>query len=148
MGALPSGAIANTNALTWTAPVQWQEKSPGTVRKGSYTIKGEGGTVGDLGITAFPGDTGGMHANINRWRGQIGLPSAGIKEVESALERIDSNGLHIDVVELIGPGGIRLLGAIVPHGAETWFFKLTGPDALIARERAAFREFILTIRVR
>lgn len=148
MGALPSGALTATNALAWIAPAHWQEKAPGTVRKGSYVINGDGGTVGDLGITAFPGDTGGLHANINRWRGQIGLSNIGNKEVEAGIEHIDVNSLHIDFVDMVGPNGIRLLGAIVPHGTETWFFKLTGPDALIARERAAFREFILTIRVR
>lgn len=148
MGALPDAAVGNTNALTWTAPAQWQAKAPGSVRKGSYAVNGEGGTVGDLGITAFPGDTGGLHANINRWRGQIGLNPIGNAEVDASLEHIDANGLHIDFADMVGPNGIRLLGAIVPHGGETWFFKLTGPDALVSKERAAFREFIQTIKVR
>jgi hypothetical protein len=118
------------------------------VRKGSYTLVGEAGATGDLGITAFPGDTGGLHANINRWRGQIGLAPAGNAEIEAAIEHIDANGLHLDFVDLVGPQGVRLLGAIVPFNQETWFFKLTGPDALIAKERAAFRDFIQTIKPR
>lgn len=148
MGALPSGAVAAGNALTWTAPAHWQAKAPGMVRKGSYTLVGEAGATGDLGITAFPGDTGGLHANINRWRGQIGLAPAGNAEIEAAIEHIDANGLHLDFVDLVGPQGVRLLGAIVPFNQETWFFKLTGPDALIAKERAAFRDFIQTIKPR
>lgn len=148
MGALPSSAVAQGNALKWSAPAHWQERAPGSVRKGSYTIVGDHGASGDLGITAFPGDTGGLHANINRWRGQIGLAAAGNTEIEQSIEHLNVNDLHIDFVEMVGPSGIRLLGAIVPHENSTWFFKLTGPDALIARERAAFRDFIHTIQVR
>lgn len=147
MGALPSSAVAAGNALVWTAPESWQPKNPGSVRKGSYAINGPEG-AGDLGITAFPGDTGGLHANINRWRGQVGLPAASGAEIDRSVEHIDVNGLHIDFVEMVGPSGIRLLGGIVPHQNETWFFKLTGPDALIARERDAFRAFLLTVKVR
>jgi hypothetical protein len=145
---LPAGSVSQNNALTWTAPAHWQPKAAGSVRKGSYTVPGDAGAAGDLGITAFPGDTGGLHANVNRWRGQIGLPPVGNAEVESSIEHIDVNGLHVDFVDLVGPQGIRLLGAIVPYEKETWFFKLTGPDALIAKERQAFRDFIQTIKVR
>lgn len=144
---LPEGSVAKNNALTWTAPAHWQERAPGSIRKGSYTVSGEAGS-GDLSITAFPGDTGGLHANVNRWRGQIGLAPVGNAEVEAALEHIDANGLHIDFVDLSGPQGMRLLGAIVPLERETWFFKLTGPEALLAKERQAFRDFISTIKTR
>jgi hypothetical protein len=148
MGALPDSAVAAGNALTWSAPASWQAKAPGSVRKGSYAIVGDAGATGDLGITAFPGDTGGLHANINRWRGQIGLQPAGPAEIEGNLERFQANGLSIDFVDLTGPQGVRLLGAIVPFNNETWFFKLTGPEALIARERAAFRAFLDTVKPR
>ncbi len=147
MGALPAGAVSKNNALTWTAPAHWQERAPGSIRKGSYTITGEGG-AGDLSITAFPGDTGGLVANVNRWRGQVGLGQQSEAEVQASIEHLDSNGFHIELVEMVGPQGVRLLGAIVPHEKETWFFKLTGPDALIAKERQAFRDFILTVKVR
>lgn len=148
MGSLPASAVSQNNALTWTAPSHWQPKAPGSVRKGSYAVPGEGGAAGDLAITAFPGDTGGLVANVNRWRGQIGLSPISEAEVKSSIEHLDSNGFNMEVVEMVGPQGVRLLGAIVPHQQETWFFKLTGPDALIAKERQAFRDFILTVKVR
>ncbi len=148
MGALPGSAVAQGNALKWTAPAHWQAKAAGSVRKGSYAIPGENGAAGDLSITAFPGDTGGLHANINRWRGQVGLAPASNAEIDQSVEHLDVNGLHVELVEMVGPSGIRLLGAIVPHQQETWFFKLTGPDALIAGEKAAFRAFVQTVQVR
>lgn len=148
---LPAGAVSKNNALVWTAPASWQERAPGSIRKGSYTVPGEAGAAGDLSITAFPGDTGGLHANVNRWRGQIGLAPIADADVEKSIEHIDANGLHITFVEMVGTSGnppMRLLGAIVPHERETWFFKLTGPDPLVASQREAFRTFLTTIKVR
>jgi len=148
---LPDGAVSKNNALAWTAPSHWQERAPGSIRKGSYTVPGEGGAVGDLSITAFPGDTGGLHANVNRWRGQVGLAPISDAEVEKSIEHFEANGLHMEIVELVGASGnppMRLLGAIVPHENETWFFKLTGPDTLVAGQREAFRTFLTTIKVR
>src|SRR5690349_7462887 len=42
-------------ALAWTAPGHWQAKPPTAMRKGTYTIVGNGAEA-DLSITAFPGD--------------------------------------------------------------------------------------------
>lgn len=148
---LPAGAVSKNNALVWTAPATWQERAPGSIRKGSYTVPGEGGAVGDLSITAFPGDTGGLHANVNRWRGQIGLAPISDAEVEKSITQFEANGLKITFVDMVGTSGnppMRLLGAIVPYERETWFFKLTGPDALVASQREAFRTFLTTIKVR
>ncbi|MES1194548.1 MAG: hypothetical protein ABUL65_01550, partial [Opitutus sp.] len=68
--AVPTGS----DNLAWTAPADWTAKAPGAMRKGSFTVKGADGSEADLSITAFPGDTGGLLANLNRWRGQISLP--------------------------------------------------------------------------
>jgi hypothetical protein len=154
MGAMPGGgapSVSADNALTWTAPANWVAKAPGMVRKGSYNIPGDAGAAGDVAITAFPGDTGGLFANVNRWRGQIGLPPIAESALESAIEHLDLNGFHIVLVDLTGTVNgqpTRLLGAIVPHDGQTWFFKLTGPAALVTKEQAAFRDFLATIKVR
>ncbi|MEO6245264.1 MAG: hypothetical protein ABIQ12_07490 [Opitutaceae bacterium] len=134
-------------ALTWTAPAQWTAKAPGAMRKGSYTVKGDGAD-GDLSITAFPGDVGGDLANLNRWRGQIGLAPVKQAELETTTQHLDRNGLHMTVVNIVGTGAgaQRILGAMVPHAGATWFFKLTGPDALVAREQVAFAAFLDSIK--
>jgi hypothetical protein len=152
----PGGNMANTPvttasgpALTWTAPTHWTAKPAGAMRKGSYTIKAPGiEGEADLSITAFPGDVGGELANLNRWRGQIQLPPIGQAEIESTTQHVDRNGLHITVVDMAGPGAgaMRILGAIIPHGGATWFFKLMGPDAIVVKEKAAFTAFIETIK--
>lgn len=154
MGALPDGtspAVAPGNALVWTAPAHWQPKPAGAVRKGSYNVPGPGGAVADLAITAFPGDTGGLFANVNRWRAQVGLAPIAESALATTVEHLDLGALQIELVDFLGTANgqpTRLVGALVPHEGQTWFFKLTGPDALVAAERPAFRAFLATLQAR
>ena len=158
-GAAASGdqSMANTavptasgSDLTWIAPAEWTVKPNGPMRKGSFSVKGDGGEA-DLSITAFPGSTGGLLANVNRWRGQLGLPPLGEGELESNTVHLDTGDLHMVVVDFVGHSGeksTRILGAIVPHDTDTWFFKLMGPDALVEAGKPAFLQFLHTIKSR
>jgi hypothetical protein len=140
-------ATASGNSLTWQGPSHWTNMGGAGMRKGTFTIAGEGGATAELAITAFPGDVGGDVANVNRWRGQISLAPQSPDEVMRSLQRMETNGLKIAWVEIAGSGAnaTRVLGAMVPHEGATWFFKLTGPDALVAKEKGAFVEFLKTI---
>lgn len=140
-------ATASGAPLAWTAPAKWTAKPAGAMRKGSYAVKGDEGEA-DFAITAFPGDVGGDLANLNRWRGQLSLPALNQSDFAAATEHEDHNGLHMTVVDILGTGDKpqRILGAMVPHGGATWFFKLTGPAALVAREKSAFTAFLATIK--
>ncbi len=144
--AVPTGG----DNLTWTAPAHWTAKPASAMRKGSFTIK-DGDAEADLSITAFPGDTGGLLANLNRWRGQISLPPLTEGQLDANREHVDIGALHVDVMDFAGTANgapTRIIGAVVPLEGETWFFKLMGPEALVAREKAAFREFLGTVRPR
>jgi len=158
----PAPAAADTSAmaatavptadgadLTWTAPATWTPKPAGAMRKGSYTVAGDNGAEADVSVTAFPGDVGGELANLNRWRGQIQLPPLAEAELAGAVLRSERQGLSFAVVDFANPAGarpVRVVGAIVPFRGATWFFKLTGPDALVAREKPAFLAFLETVR--
>jgi len=144
--AVPTGS----NSLAWTAPAHWVAKPPSAMRKGSFAIKGEnGGADADLSITAFPGDTGGLLANLNRWRGQISLPPLAARELEGSLQHFDGEGLHFEVVDFAGTANgtpTRILGAVLSRPGETWFFKLMGPDALVAAQKEDFLNFLRTVK--
>ncbi|HWA86122.1 MAG TPA: hypothetical protein VG710_07875, partial [Opitutus sp.] len=151
-----AGNMANTAVvkaegpgLQWTAPAHWQNQPAAAMRKATYAVTGDDGATADVSITAFPGDVGGEFANVNRWRSQLGLPPLAESALDAAITRRAQAGLHLTIVDFAGAGpaaGHRLLGAIVPFDNATWFFKLTGPDALVARERDAFLEFLGTIK--
>jgi hypothetical protein len=151
----PGGSMANTavptaggSDLKWTAPDSWTPKSGSSMRKGSYAVKRDGAEA-DLAITAFPGDTGGLHANLNRWRGQVGLSPASPAELDAALQHVDGQGLHFEVIDLVGTAGnppTRLIGAIATYNGNSWFFKLLGPDPVVAAEKPAFLQFLQTVK--
>lgn len=150
-GGMSAGTVdsAAGPALIWTAPTHWRTKPGSAVRKGSYAIGDEGTATADLAITAFPGDVGGDLANVNRWRSQLQLPPIGSDELPTVLTHVDHNGLHMNLVELVNGDGaeaMRMLSAIVPFAGATWFFKLTGPSELVAKEKPAFVQFLSTIR--
>jgi len=143
--AVPTGS----DSLTWTAPTHWTAKPLGQMRKGSFAVKGADGTEADLSITAFPGNTGGMLANLNRWRGQISLPPLAETQLDSVLEHLDGDGFHFDLADFAGTANgapTRILGAVLSRPGETWFFKLMGPDALVAAQKDAFRAFLRTVK--
>jgi hypothetical protein len=115
------------------------------MRKGSFAVPIDGGPAADLSITAFPGDVGGEPANINRWRGQIQLAPANESELAAAITRFESGGLKFAVVDFES-GQQRLLGAIIPFQGSTWFVKLMGPSAELAKEKPAFLAFLKTMK--
>lgn len=145
----PLAASAEAGGLVWTAPVAWKVIAGSAMRKGSYAIGPEGGPVADLAITAFPGNVGGDLANVNRWLGQLARPPITEAELPATLTPFSANGLAMQVVDLTGgtaEAPLRMLGVIVPQAGSTWFFKLTGPDSLVAQEKSAFLEFLKTVK--
>ena len=108
----------------------------------------------ELTVAAYE-DRGGLEANVNRWRGQVGAAPLSSAEVAS-LPRVQmlSNG-QATLVEAYGPfQGMRggriddggVLGAIVSNERFTLFAKLTGPEAVLRAEKERFIEFLASLR--
>ena len=136
-------ATDGSASLVWQARADWQNKPGNAMRKGSYAVG-----AAEVAITAFPGDVGGVLANVNRWRGQVGLDPLEEAGLAQATQALDSNGLHFVVVDA-GPasaGGQRILAALLPWQGSTWFFKLTGPDDAVAAAKPAFLSFLRTVK--
>jgi len=132
--------------LTWSAPSEWKLQPAAPMRKASYSVTGPEGSA-DLSVTAFPGDVGGELANINRWRGQVGYSALTADNLDQSVDRVESNGLHLAVVDLTDPQKPKgTLGALVPYGGGVWFFKLTGPTGLVSGQKAAFAAFLKTVK--
>src|SRR5262249_25741468 len=111
---------------------------------------GEGDAV-EITVTRLPGAAGGLAANVNRWRMQIGLPEAGSAEILGSIREIKIAGDSAYFVDLLGPDAgaaprQRIIGAIASRGPLTWFFKMRGPADRIGREQAAFDAFIGSVR--
>ncbi|MHC5003167.1 MAG: hypothetical protein ACYTJ0_08590 [Planctomycetota bacterium] len=137
-------AGAASGGPTWgELPAGWTLDSPARAMSvASFTVAGEGGEA-SMTITPLGGAQDEL-ANVNRWRRQVGLdPVAEL--AEQAPEPIEVGGLAGSLVDI---GGVeqRTLGVIVTDGSTTWFYKLTGPDALVAEQKDAFATFVRSVR--
>ncbi|WP_309398442.1 hypothetical protein [Cerasicoccus maritimus] len=141
------GMVAQVSGFatpSWTAPADWQAKDPGSVRKGSWDIVGDGGKA-DMSVTVFPGDVGGDLQNVNRWLRQLGQPPVDAAGLQSMMMHLDFGGAHGHVVHLESPDGQAILGAILPRDGATWFFKMQGDSALVASQEPGFLSFLESV---
>lgn len=137
---------ASDNSLTWTAPSTWTPKPLGQMRKGSYAVASDSGEA-DLSITMLSAASNPLLENINRWRRQIALTPLTEADLPAQSAAITNGDLQFTVIDFVS-GSSRVLGAILYRGNEAWFFKLNGPDAIVAGQKPAFLEFLKTVKTR
>jgi len=135
-----------TEELIWTAPAHWQAQPLSAMRRASFTIADESGATGDVSVVMLAGTAGGWLDNVNRWRSQLGLPAQTSAQLDSTTQLVKTAaGLEFTVVDLAGDTD-HILGALLSREGASWFFKLRGPTALVAREQPAFLAFLQTVR--
>jgi hypothetical protein len=135
----PSEITQTHQEIVYQTPTSWKELPATSPRHASFQVK----EVGDISIISFPGDVGGNLANINRWRGQIGLPPISDEDLDSMSETIMIGDNPALVIHLESKESI--LAAILPQGPKTWFIKFRGPSDVVADEKTTFLQFLQTI---
>jgi hypothetical protein len=141
----PPAATTAANGLpSWTAPAHWKVGGPRPMRLASFEVPGDGATA-DISISALGAAGGGLLANVNRWRGQIGLGPVDEATLSPTLKPLQlAGGSKATLIEIAGPQ-TNILGAIIPTGERTWFLKMTGPGALVTRERENFTRWVQSV---
>lgn len=115
----------------WTVPATWsRSEEPRPMRHATFIIEDPDGQV-EVAVSQFPGDVGGMLANVNRWRGQVGLGPVGEADLPSIVTPFTSPGFEGHTMRLEGEGRTMLAASIFePSSNRTWFVKATvGPVA-------------------
>jgi hypothetical protein len=128
----------------WTIPANWQPLPPSEFLLAEFSIETNGANA-DVNVAELAGEGGGLLANANRWRGQLGLPQISESDLKTTL--IDSPNGKISVVDFLGINSktgkpARLVGAIVPQNNQTWFYKLMGDPQIVGQQKDAFLKFI------
>jgi len=127
----------------------WQAIDPaGGPRLASFRISGSDGgeAVADMGVTVFPGAAGGLLANVNRWRNEMGQPPLGEGQLAEALREVELGGHTIQLMDTASEER-RTLGGILPLATETWFFKLSGPLAIVGEQESAFLDYLAGLQI-
>lgn len=142
--------------LVLNLPKDWAAAADKPMRLATYEIPSVEGDKekGELAISTFGGDGGGVAPNLERWVGQFDAEG---REVTIKKGVVGDNTYHVADIsgtyqKSVGPPmlrkttpakGYRMLGMIVQiKDKGVYFLKLTGPDATVKAQAEALRAAI------
>jgi hypothetical protein len=144
MAAMPP-RDASAPQVTWETPESWTEVSPSSMRYASFSALAENGDKIDISVVTFPGEGGTDADNVNRWRGQIGLGPIDAGAVTSQVSSLKTADTTFSTTDIAGAKA-RTIAAWTRRDGRVWFFKATGPNAAVEKEKPKFVKFIESIR--
>ncbi len=138
---------AHSGSVVWQVREDWKPEKAGQFVTAAYALPGGGRvTVSKLG-----GDGGGLAANINRWRGQLGFKPLAEKEVIGQPLKIAGSDEEMRLFNLTSADSAAdaqgILAGVLPLKTETWYFKFSGPVAVLRKTEGAFAAFLRTVRI-
>jgi hypothetical protein len=91
--------------ITWKAP-EGSERVPGAAERYATIRLGPKDAPLDLTVHKFPkeGEMGSDLANVNRWRGQVGLAPVRKSELGELVQKAEVAGSTVSLVDMRGPG--------------------------------------------
>lgn len=135
--------------LTYDVPEGWKPGRVGGLRKAAFEIAKDSRAV-EVTIIDLPAEVGQRPPNINRWRGQVGLPELDDAALQPTIQSLPIGDLTGDYVELVGDADAAkpqtILGVIVDFGEKAWFIKLQGDTELALQEKSRFESFAKSVR--
>lgn len=137
-------ATAAAPQITWTKPDGWTEGAPTQFRVASFKVE-RNGKQDDISVVPLPGMAGGDIANVNRWRGQVGLAPASDDEAQKSAETVQIDGQSAQFYDVAGTAS-RIIAVIQHRDDTTWFFKMEGDAELVEQQKPAFLEFLKSVK--
>lgn len=141
--------------FTWETPEGWTQAPPAQMRDLTFHF-GENGE-GECYLSRLPGAGGGLAANVNRWRRQMGLEPVSEQEI-AALPKRELFGMEATWVsldgEFTGMGAAearrdsRMVGLILAADFGAIFIKMVGPKELVEANTEKFEAFCASLELR
>jgi hypothetical protein len=114
----------------------------------------------ELAVFVFPGDVGGVKANVERWEKMFQDKDGKVAKAKTETRKVA--GVEVTVVEIAGryvaavaPGAAetydkpdyRFLGAYVPASGRTFTLRMVGPDKTMKDAKADFDAMVKSIKL-
>jgi hypothetical protein len=148
-GALPPPAQpAGKAALKWSLPKGWAEAPASGMRYATLTPPGGG--KAEVSVVVLPGAAGGELANVNRWRGQIGLPPLDEPGLAAARKVVKAKAGAVAVYDFTSDGEVKsrmITGLLSTADGNTWFFKLMGDSDPVGKAKPGFMRYLETLHL-
>jgi len=141
---------AQRDEVVWTKPEGWIDGRSSAMRMASFAIPLAGGNAADVSLTKLGGLAGGLLANVNRWRGQIGLAPIAEEELSDLVkDRTNQKGREYQYLELENEETMQAIyGAIYEGDGFSVFAKLTAPLEGARSSQESFIDFCDSIALR
>ena len=144
----PPDAPSAPSNLTFDIPEGWRDAGPKSMRNVNLAA----GESSECYVILLGGEAGGLLANLNRWRNEVGLDPLGDAEV-AALEQVTLLGQSCPLLEVEGnyqgmSGGAglrRVLATLLVRPEGSVFVKMVGPPEEIAAHREGFLAFVASL---
>jgi hypothetical protein len=138
-------AAAGADMLAWTLPKGWSEAQASGMRLA--TLKPATAGKVDVSVVMIPGAAGGELANVNRWRGQIGLQPVEEAARAQARKEVKSKAGVVSLYDFAGEGASkqRMIAGLLFVDGRSWFVKMVGDDEPVAASRADFVKLLETL---
>jgi hypothetical protein len=135
-----------SDGLVWTLPDGWTQTLAQGVRYA--TLNPPGATGIEASVVVLPGPAGGELANVNRWRGTLGL---------APLDLPGLGPLRKTLTTKVGPVGLydfssegtkktRLVAGLASVNGSSWFFKMTGDADAVGAALPSFTQLLSSLR--
>jgi hypothetical protein len=152
-GAMPSADVpappapAGSSALRWELPKGWTESTASGMRYA--TLKPSVAGKIDVSVVVLPGPAGGELANVNRWRGQIGLPPVDEPALAAARKAIQTRAGTVSLYDFTSEGQAKtrmIAGLLAAADGNSWFVKMVGDAGPVGTARPDFLHLLETLR--
>jgi len=134
--------------FTAEVPAGWKKLPAKQFRDLNFTLERDASV--QCYLTVMAGGGGGLESNLTRWRGQMSQPAMSPEEMQ-ALPKITMFGRDATFVEMTGTFGGKpdygFLAAYLDLPGSAMTLKMTGPAAVVAKEKDNFIQVAGTLRL-
>jgi hypothetical protein len=135
--------------FTFKLPEGWSAAAPKQFSAATFTAKQDSRQV-EITVTPLQGGGGGMLANVNRWRGQLGLPAIAASELDKQLKPYKVDGQQAQLVRLVSQDDSAprraIVVAVVNRDDATWFIRMSGNADFAEKQQENFEKFLDSIK--
>lgn len=137
--------------LDYQVPAGWTEVPQNQVSVANFNIEGAGGLKANVSIAPLPPLANRETEVVNMWRQQMGMTEISKEEADKLLSSAEVAGKQGRLFELASSAssseGSQRIITVMQHDADTsWFYKISGDDTLVTREKANFMAFIKSVK--
>ena len=142
---LPEPARWQGPGISWVPPMEWKQDAGDNKFRIATITRDEGENNIQIKVTQLGPVFGSLLDNINRWAAEVGMPPVADADLDKIVTDFSVDGRTGLLVSLVGPQQTMLV-AILKTDDASYFFKMTGADPIVGRNRDTFLKLVQSVK--